>query len=150
MFACLLIACLTVNLFLYWWLWRVWNLAYTVSQKLYYFPSHRSLISVLLSCITFSCIAWCVFTWCASTYRAVTWHLSPTCYLLTWYFLTSDMWSPDTCHAWYLTLKIITIREWWPNILIISWYIPVQSVLIQHVLMIHLAYFCSFRTLIII
>jgi len=85
MFAWLLIACLTVYLFLYWWLWRVWNLTYIVSQKLYYFRySYWSLISVLLFCITLSCIAWRTITWCVNTYHAVTWHL----HAISWYVIS--------------------------------------------------------------
>jgi len=59
---------------------------------------------------------------------------------------------PGTClislitwHAWYLTLIIITIQEWWPDILVISWLIPVQTTLMIHyLLMIHLTWSCSF------
>jgi len=147
------LACLldnSTNSFI-WRLWRVWNLYLNCFLKLNVFRcSYRFFITVLFSYfMVFD--RWYMLYYRLSCFHlpVIAWYLpiTPVYYYLTstWYYLTSDMWSSDTWHAWYLTLVIITIWEWWPDILIISWHILEQSVLlIQHVFMIHLKCSCSF------
>ena len=112
---------------------------YTDPLYRYHFPVSCCSTVITYCVITCWAFTWRAFTWHANTYCAVTtWHIPPVCYYLTPTCITWHMYditcllSPDTCHAWYLTLIIITIREWWPDILIISWYIPVQIVLLMH------------------
>ena len=128
-----------------WWLWRVWNLYLYCFSKLYHFPvfvpipfidtiflySYWSPISISFSCMGndplyryFSCI---VISIVLIIYHAITWHMTLTYYHLTpiWYHLSPDM--PD---IWPI---IITIREWWPDVLTYpDIFIPVQIVLLIH------------------
>ena len=132
------LACLLDNLInpFIWWLWRVWNLYLNRFPKSYCCPVFTPIfcigtvscipVAVPLSCICMDPLISVPFSYIMiydnDIYSAYLHdvlspacdHLTTTYYLLTWHYLTFDIWSPD---AWYLTLIIITIREWWPDIL---------------------------------
>ena len=141
MFSCLLIACLIVYLFLYWLLWRVWNLTLYCFQKtvsifgiyidlLYQYFVHVSHFSVLLDVPTLT-----VFSLC-------TWHVHAiSCMLLLdTYLILPDIWHVITWHLPCLIFDSYNyhLREWWPDILIFIY------ISLQHVLMILLTCSCSF------